>query len=199
MLEKLKICAVLPNSYRNSNFSVLLLSGLYLVLLCSIPTRSYADWEQPKLGYQLTAISKPVTAPPFELQDIDENLHSLTDYRGKVMLLNFWATWCPPCRREMPSMERLHQHMKDDNFIVIAINQMEDIDHVFAYTGQLDVDPTFTMLFDSDSKVSQAYKVKGLPTTYLIDKKGQIRYRAVGGREFDHPEVEKIIRKLLLE
>ena len=60
---------------------------------------------------------------------------TLEDYEGKVVVLNFWATWCPPCRREMPSMERLHQSMGEEDFKVIAVNQMEDIDHVFAYTG----------------------------------------------------------------
>jgi thiol-disulfide isomerase/thioredoxin len=124
---------------------------------------------------------------------------SLKSYRRKVILLNFWATWCPPCRREMPSMERLHQNFKGKDFIVLAINQMEDIDQVFAYTGALEVNPTFTILFDKDSVVSRAYSVQGLPTTYLIDKKGNIRFRAIGGREFDHPEVEKQILQLMQE
>jgi peroxiredoxin len=76
---------------------------------------------------------------------------------------------------------------------------MEDVDQVFAFTGQLEVDPTFEILFDTTSKVSQDYAVRGLPTTYLIDKMGNIRYRAVGGREFDHAEVIKIIQQLISE
>jgi peroxiredoxin len=99
----------------------------------------------------------------------------------------------------MPSMERLHQMLDSDVFKVIAINQMESPDHVFAYTGQLAVDPTFPILFDSDSSIANAYKVKGLPTTYLIDKQGMIRYRAIGGREFDHPDVVKLIKELIEE
>ena len=96
-------------------------------------------------------------------------------------------------------MERLQQQLGVENFNVVAINQMEDIDQVFAFTGQLEVDPTFDILFDSTSKVSQSYAVRGLPTTYLIDKQGNIRYRAVGGREFNHPEVVKIINQLIEE
>jgi len=96
-------------------------------------------------------------------------------------------------------MERLHQKFKGKDFIVLAVNQMEEVDHVFAYTGELEVDPTFTILFDKDSNVSRAYGVQGLPTTYLIDKKGNIRSRAIGGREFDHPEVEKQILQLMQE
>ncbi len=131
--------------------------------------------------------------------DMDEEYRKLSDYRGKVVLINFWATWCPPCIREMPSMERLHQQVNADDFKVIAINQMEEPDDVFAFTGQLEIDPTFEILFDTNSKVSQDYAVRGLPTTYLIDKKGNIRYRAVGGRLFNHPEVIKIINSLIEE
>jgi thiol-disulfide isomerase/thioredoxin len=156
-----------------------------------------SDQNVPGLGHNLTKLSNPTDAPRFSLQDMDENRHSLDDYRGKVILLNFWATWCPPCRREMPSMERLYQKFKNEAFMVLAINQWEDPDHVFAYIGQLNTDPTFPILFDRESEVSAAYGVKGLPTTYLLDKEGRVRYRAIGGREFDHPNVEAIIRKLL--
>lgn len=185
---------------RYNNFSTTLLGMLGGILFSSlILTSVRADWLQPELGYRLTALPEPLIAPAFSLQDMDENSHRLADYRGKVIMLNFWATWCPPCRREMPSMEKLHRSLNADEFVVIAINQMETPDHVFAYTGQLDVDPTFSILFDTQSKVSHAYKVNGLPTTYLIDKKGLIRYRAVGGRDFNHPQVRKVIRKLVNE
>ncbi|HHJ35093.1 MAG TPA: TlpA family protein disulfide reductase [Gammaproteobacteria bacterium] len=159
----------------------------------------WADWQQPELSHDLTAIDKVTSAVDFELQDMDEENRKLSDYKGKVILLNFWATWCPPCVREMPSMERLRQQVGTEAFEVIAVNQMEDIDEVFAFTGQLEIDPGFKILFDSDSQISQAYHVRGLPTTYLIDKKGNIRYRAVGGREFNHPEVVKIINRLMNE
>ena len=185
------------NNYLNNKFLFLSLLALVSSLMA---LGTYAAWEvQPKLGYTLTPLPKPLAAPGFTLEDMDEEKHSLKDFHGKVILLNFWATWCPPCRREMPSMERLYQKFNGENFTVIAINQMEDGDHVFAYTGQLDVDPTFTILFDKDSKVSNNYRVSGLPTTYLIDKQGNIRYRAIGGREFDHPEVEKQILQLMQE
>jgi peroxiredoxin len=170
-----------------------------LTALCSVSFSLAADWQQPELSHNLTPVTKITPASDFELQDMDEEKKKLSDYRGKVILLNFWATWCPPCIREMPSMERLHQQINADDFKVIAINQMEDTDQVFAFTGQLEIDPTFEILFDSRSEVSQAYAVRGLPTTYLIDKKGNIRYRAVGGREFNHPEVVKIINGLIKE
>jgi len=159
----------------------------------------FADWQQPELSHNLTPVKKIIMASDFELMDMDEEKKKLSDYRGKVVLLNFWATWCPPCIREMPSMERLHQQINAEEFEVIAVNQMEDADEVFAFTGQLEIDPTFEILFDTTSEVSQAYAVRGLPTTYLIDKQGKIRYRAVGGREFYNPEVVRVIKKLIKE
>lgn len=169
------------------------------IILLFVSFSLNADWQQPELSHNLTVIKNVIPAKGFVLEDMDEEKVSLSDYRGKVVLLNFWATWCPPCIREMPSMERLHQQVGEQDFKVIAINQMEDADEVFAFTGQLEIDPTFEILFDSDSKVSQDYAVRGLPTTYLIDKKGNIRYRAVGGREFDHAEVVKIVKQLIAE
>jgi len=158
-----------------------------------------AEREQPKLGYQLTALPEPLSAPDFTLEVMDAKKISLKDYRGKVIMLNFWATWCPPCRREMPSMERLHQKFKGKEFLVLAVNQMEDGDQIFAFSGDLGIDLTFPILFDKDSSVSRTYEVQGLPTTYIIDKKGIVRFRAIGGREFDHPEVEKQILQLMQE
>jgi peroxiredoxin len=158
-----------------------------------------AEPQQPKLGYQLTALPKPVPAPGFTLKDMDGKKFSLKDYHGKVVLLNFWATWCPPCRREMPSIERLHQYFKNKDFVVLAVNQMEGGDQVFTFTGDLGVDLSFPILFDKDSSVARAYGVMGLPTTSLIDTKGNVRFRAIGGREFDHPEVEKQIQQLMQE
>ncbi len=172
---------------------------IYLASLTILALPVYADWQQPELSHNLTPVNKIIPAADFELKNMDEENKSFSDYKGKVVLLNFWATWCPPCRREMPSMEHLHQQVAAEDFKVIAVNQMEDVDQVFAFTGQLDVYPTFEILFDTTSQVSSAYAVRGLPTTYLIDKKGNVRYRAVGGRVFDHPEVVKIINDLIAE
>ena len=169
------------------------------IILLFVSVTVSADWQQPELSHHLTPVKKIIMASDFELMDMDEENKKLSDYRGKVVLLNFWATWCPPCIREMPSMERLHQQINAEDFEVIAVNQMEDADEVFAFTGQLEIDPTFEILFDTTSEVSRAYAVRGLPTTYLIDKQGKIRYRAVGGREFNHPEVVRIIKKLINE
>ena len=156
-----------------------------------------AQLPLPELSHELTRLSAPIEAPDFQLEDMDGEKYSLESYRGKVVILNFWASWCPPCRREIPSMEALHQAFKDEAFAILAINEWETEDHVFAFMGQLPVEPGFPILFDLDSEVAQSFGVKGLPTTLLLDTQGKIVYRAVGGRDFDHPEVKKIIRELL--
>jgi len=168
-----------------------------IFLLFSSPV--FSAWQQPELSYNLTKVTTSIKASQFELQNMDEEKVKLSDYLGKVVMINFWATWCPPCIREMPSMERLYRKFEGEKFTVLAVNQMEDEDDVFAFTGQLELDPTFPILFDKESDVSRDYRVRGLPTTYLVDKKGYIRYRAVGGRLFDHAEVMKVIEGLMAE
>ena len=160
-------------------------------------TSATAQLEPPELSHSLTALPAPGVADNFLLEDMDGRRHALQDYRGKVVLINFWATWCPPCVKEMPSLERLYRQLSDQPFVVLAINQWENSDHVFAFMGQIDLFPSFPILFDPDSSVSEAFGVKGLPTSFLLDADGRVVYRAVGGREFDHPEIVALIRDLL--
>ena len=169
--------------------------ALALVLLMLLATLAVA--EQPPLGHKMNPVSPALAAPGFTLPDMDGEMQSLQDFRGRVVMLNFWATWCPPCRREMPSMQRLYEKYRERGLTVVAVNQFEDPDLVFEFTGRLSLEPTFPILFDRESRVSEQYGVKGLPTTYLLDKAGRIQFRAIGGREFDHPEVEALIESLL--
>jgi len=150
----------------------------------------------PVLSTTLTALT-PVEAPDFTLQDMDGESYTLSDLRGNYVLVNFWATWCPPCRKEMPSMEYLHQKYHDRPFRVLAVNQWEDPDHVFSYMGELAVFPSFPILFDPKSAISEHYGVRGLPTSFIVDPQGRLVYRAIGGREFDHPDVTGLIDRLL--
>lgn len=190
-----KLCAAHPHKPRNAEPVVRLLMLVGMLLLTAAGV--HAELPSPELSHDLTQLQTPLAAPDFTLADMDGEPRSLSDYRGKVIMLNFWATWCPPCRREIPSMESIYQDLHKDGFMVLAVNEFEDPDHVFAYTGQLSVFPTFPILFDTDSKISQEFGVKGLPTTLLINKQGNIVYRAVGGRDFDHPAVREIVRSLL--
>jgi len=187
----------MKKSFRISNVHrhLMMHSLAALALLLVAVAADAADL--PPLGHKMNPVSPPLAAPGFSLPDMDGERHALDDYRGKVVMLNFWATWCPPCRREMPSMQRLYEKFVDRGLVVVAVNQFEDPDLVFEFTGRLGPEPTFPILFDRESRVSEQYKVKGLPTTFLLDKQGRIHYRAIGGREFDHPEVEALIESLL--
>ncbi|MCU0842780.1 MAG: TlpA family protein disulfide reductase [Thiobacillaceae bacterium] len=156
-----------------------------------------AESAPPALSHALTPAREARPAPPLRLQDLDGKPHDLADIKGKVVLVNFWATWCPPCRREMPSLERLVQNLKGTDFVALAVDVGEDADTVFAFLGQLEPAPSFPMLLDLDSRAMQNWPVRGLPTTYLVDRQGRIAYSAIGGREFDHPEIEAAIRALL--
>lgn len=196
MMEFLKRC----NAHRTSHpVNDPFIIAVLLAVLYSLPGALHAELPSPELSHELTLLDPPVTAPGFSLADLDGEQHTLDDYRGKVIMLNLWATWCPPCRREIPSMESIYQDLVDKGFVVLAVNQFETPDHVFAYMGQLSVFPTFPILFDRDSKVSELYRVKGLPTTLLINRQGEVVYRAIGGRDFDHPKVRAIVDELLSE
>jgi peroxiredoxin len=138
-------------------------------------------------------------APDFNLLDVDGNQHRLADYRGKVVAINFWATWCPPCLREMPSMQRLWDQLKQKDFVILAIDVGEDDETVFRFTIALDTPLEFPLLLDLDGKIVAQWPVLGLPTTFIVDKQGRVAYRAVGGREWDHPDFSRVITALIDE
>jgi thiol-disulfide isomerase/thioredoxin len=144
-------------------------------------------------GRGMTAVPAVSPAPTLRLLDADGKPIDLLAYRGKVVLVNFWATWCPPCRKEFPSLGRVRKLFKPAEFEVLAVNVGEDPDTVFSFAGT----PEFPVLFDRDSKAMAGWSVKGLPTTLLIDRQGRLAFRAAGGREFDDPNIVATIRQLL--
>ena len=152
--------------------------------------------DLPPLSHSLTVL-EPSQAPELKFKDLVGRMHDLAELRGKVVLINFWATWCPPCRREMPSMERLAQALKGEPFVALAVDVGEDADTIEAFTSQLDTTLTFPILLDTRGHSMKAWKVAGLPTTFLVDKQGRIVASAIGGREFDHPEIVKTVRELI--
>ena len=157
---------------------------------------------QRYLATDTASVSAPETASPvigkirpeFAMMDIEGNVRNIKDWDGQVVLLNFWATWCPPCRKEMPSMQRVWEQAKDENIVMLAVNVGEDEETVFAFLGQAPVE--FPLLLDQDSKVTTSWPVKGLPTTYVVDPEGRLAYRAIGGREWDDPGLLDSIRQL---
>jgi len=152
--------------------------------------------ELAPLTHKLSPIKLPVKAPHLRLQDMDEEIIDIKELRGKVVIVNFWATWCPPCRREMSSLERLYLQTKDKDIVVLAVNIGEDADTVFPFLGDIDPSPSFPIVFDPDANSMKSWKVRGLPTTYIINTNGYIVYKAVGGREFDHPDILQTVLSL---
>jgi len=145
-------------------------------------------------GRGLTPLPDKAPAPDFALYDLDGGMHRLSSYRGKVVIINFWATWCPPCREEMPSMQRAWEQLREEGIGMLAINVGEDEDVVFQFTANYPVE--FPLLLDQDSSVIAAWPVRGLPTTFVVDPGGRLAYRAIGGREWDDAELLTRIREL---
>ncbi|MCW8908223.1 MAG: TlpA family protein disulfide reductase [Sedimenticola sp.] len=155
--------------------------------------------ELPPLTHSLTPSENRQPAPALRLQNMDEEMVDIRDLKGRVVVVNFWATWCPPCRREMGSLERLYQATREKRVEVLAVNIGEDIDTVFSFLGTVEPSPGFPMLFDFEAASMESWGVKGLPTTYIIAPDGTIAYSAVGGREFDHPEILRQVLELAVE
>ena len=172
----------------------LLTSFALAALLLSACPASAAEAVTAQLLFEMKGQPQ---APDFLLLDMDGKKRRLSDLHGKVVLVNFWATWCPPCRREMPSIERLSQALKSADFEILTVNVAENLETVFSFTGTLEPIPTFPIVFDTDSKVLKAWPVMGLPTTFILNKQGHIIYRAVGGREFDDQAIQAQIRGLI--
>lgn len=182
----------------NNKFSLqgLLVSAITLFAFVFYFAGSAYAAGLPPLTHKLTAINKVVKAPALRLKNLDDEVIDIKNLKGNVVVVNFWATWCPPCRREMGSLERLHQALKDKNVVVLAVDIGEDVDTVFSFLGQVEPSPTFPILFDLDATTMKRWKVQGLPTTFIVAPDGTIAYRAVGGREFDHPAILNAILKL---
>jgi peroxiredoxin len=135
-------------------------------------------------------------SPAFQLVDLKGNQITLSEYRGKVVLLNFWATWCAPCRVEMPAMETLYQDLHKEGLEVLAIS-IDPQGLVVTRPFQEAMGLTFTILHDSDYRVGAAYGARTLPMTYLIDRKGIIRQRIFGARDWNGMDARQLIRNLL--
>ena len=136
-------------------------------------------------------------APDFELPGLDDKTMRLSDFRGKVVFLNFWATWCKPCKEEMPSMEILYKNFEKDGLVILAVS----IDRV---TTKKDIPPfvkslnlTFPVLVDSWGQTDKRYKLMGVPETYIIDQQGILREKIIGPKDWTILDNLNVITGLL--
>jgi thiol-disulfide isomerase/thioredoxin len=169
-----------------------------LVLVAVLSAGAVADAAAP--AKSKFALPPSEIAPALELRDLAGRLHRLRDYRGQVVLVNFWATWCEPCRDEMPSIERLRQRMNaagKERFVVLAVNQAEGEARVAGFLQKHPLD--FAVLLDPFSEAWRAWKPGLLPASYLIGADGRVRYRVLGELDWSGAEAEAIVTRLLNE
>lgn len=139
----------------------------------------------------------PTPAPALQAVDLTGAPRTLADYRGKVVVLNFWASWCPPCLREMPSMERLRVKMAGRPLAVVALDSAETRQEVDAFLSKMTLG--FPILLDPDGSNTKRWKVFALPTTFLLDAEGRVRHVLTGPTEWDEGEALALIESLLAE
>ncbi len=130
-------------------------------------------------GGRVALPEKGFAAPGFTLETPDGQTMTLSELRGQVVLINFWATWCPPCRAEMPAIQEVYEQYRDQGFVVLAVDLMEIDAQVTTFADQLAL--TFPILMDRDGDVSQRYRIRSIPTTYFVDRSGVIQDIVIGG------------------
>lgn len=136
-------------------------------------------------------------APDFTLPSDKSGNVRLSELRGQVVMLNFWASWCGPCRQEMPLLEKLHQRYQPLGFTLLGVNVEENSDAARRFLADLPV--SFPVLFDRANEVTRAYQVKAMPSTVLIDRDGRMRYLHQGYKAGDESVYTKKVRELLRE
>lgn len=175
----------------NHNNSGVCLRCLLVLLLIGLSISATAS------GGWLEEVASVRPAPSLNLVDMKGVKHDLTDSEGKVVLLNFWTSWCPPCIEEMPSLSRLNKEMEELDFVILAVNVQENERRVRNIASRLKL--PFPVLLDPRREAGNAWEVRVFPSSFLVDAKGRLRYRAIGPVEWDSEDVTSIVHRLLKE
>ena len=134
-------------------------------------------------------------APPLVLDDLDGERWDISAARGRWLFVHFWATWCGPCRKEMPTIQAIVPQFDATQLEIVLINTAETEDTVFAFLAE--VAPDITPLMDSDGLVTEQWQPRGLPATFFVDPQGRLQYLALGGRPWDSPEYLEFVQRLV--
>lgn len=175
-----------------------LFAGLMAVALAWGPSLSDAGQPSPTPTQHADRNSVRVgdEAPNFHLRDLQGRTISLSQFRGKVVLLNFWATWCGPCRIEMPAMEQLYRTLPRKDFEILAVStdpQGAAVTRPF----QREMGFTFPILHDPDMRTGLIYGTRTLPLSFMVDRQGVVRKKIFGARDWDTPEARELIQMLM--
>ena len=161
----------------------ILLAGL----LCAAASSDFAT-VPARAGSDFVEMNIPSETLDLGIADMDGQVHALKDYRGKVLVVSFWATWCPPCRKEMPSLARLSRALPPDRFSVVAVNMGDRRDRVETFLGEID-HAGLPVLLDEKNALATQWYLRGLPVTYILDPSGDLRLGVFGARDWDNPEI----------
>jgi peroxiredoxin len=174
----------------------MILRALAAVLLAGLLVTGRADAADPAAELSLLRPKPVQAAKPFRVATLDRGQVGLSEFKGKVVFLNFWATWCKPCEEEMPAMERLHQRFKSKGLVVLAISEdSEGASVVGPYMKRHKL--TFPVGLDPKMSVAGLYGVWAVPSTFIIDRRGNRVLFANGAREWDGPHADALFRSLL--
>jgi thiol-disulfide isomerase/thioredoxin len=175
---------------RMTRFGIMImLCGMSLVF--TLPGLAH----DPFTSLKMSRLPTGSQAMPFELTALDGTVVKLSDLAGKVVLVNFWATWCGPCKEEMPSLARLQQQLDPKKFVLLTVTTDQQRQGIAQFLSHAGV--TVPVLFDEDQEVSRSFMVRGLPTTVIIAQDGMLAGRAVGPRAWDSSESVALMRQMM--
>jgi peroxiredoxin len=169
---------------------------ILLVLIASVVLIIFLRDERDSTLETTSPIQPGVEAPDFTFSDLNGVKVSLAAYRGKVVMVNIWATWCPPCRQEMPSMQRLYEKFKGENFEILAVSiDSEGREAVAPFMRKMNL--TFPALLDPGETIRPLYGITGVPESFIIDKKGIVVEKIIGPANWATPEVFLFFKDLI--
>ncbi len=175
----------------------------FILLCCLLALSVQCYASPPQILAQQLAVQVPKgiriyeagAAKNFILKNLDGDSIELAQLRGRWVFLHFWASWCGPCRKEMPTINQLASKLDADEISILMVNTAENEDTIFSFLGEISMD--LPVYMDRSGEVTEVWKPRGLPTSFLIDPAGQVRYQAIGGREWGSAEYLDFLAQLI--